>query len=361
MKHADLSKFYESVERPSPQLFSKPLHLFLASTPNRIAFEKLKRGSNFCFEGTYGTAMSFYSWVKKQVNELYPISDYKSSRINRDKMREFTQRLFVRIKNQNIDLVNAPQIPWLQEFYSDFDEFYLPFAEVLGMNGAWQWWVNGIQFPELEHKVHPFYGVYFPTRTEHLLLFDNWLAQNKPIFSAMDLGTGSGVLTFYMLKHGVKKILATDINLNSLFSVGKELERQKVESTVSLQHANFFDGIDTQGMDIIVFNPPWIPEKPSNSLDLAMYYQSDFFENFFQQAYNSIPRGCTLLILYSTFAQAAGINTLHPIEHELNTQNRFSLVSHVEKPITQKPSAAKHWLTQIRLKEKVQLWEMVKR
>ncbi|PKP39640.1 MAG: hypothetical protein CVT98_01055, partial [Bacteroidetes bacterium HGW-Bacteroidetes-15] len=344
-----------SIEKPKPHFFSSPPRPFLASTPNREAFEMIKRGSNFCFEGTYGTAMAFYSWVKKQVNLLYPISDYKTSRINRDKLREFSQRLFVRIKNQNIDLVNAPKIPWLQEFYSDFDDYYLPFTEVLGMNGAWQWWVNGIQVPGLMHKVHPFYGVYFPTRFEHLQLFDQWLSQNKSISSAMDLGTGCGVLTFYMMKHGVKNILATDINPNSLYSVSKELERLKGEKFVRLKHASFFEGLDTKELDLVVFNPPWIPEKPSNSLDLAMYYQPDYFQLFFQQAYSALPIGCRLVMLYSTYAQVAGIEKMHPIEYEVNSNKRFKLVQKVDKPLSQVSISKKNWLTHIRQFERVEL------
>lgn len=360
MKNSDLSMFYDSLEKPSPHLFSEPLYPLLASTPNRIAFEKLKRGSNFCFEGTYGTAMAFYSWVKKQVNSTFPISNYQSSRINQDKMRDLSQRLFVRIKNQSVDLTNAPQIPWLQEFYSDLDEFYLPFAEVLGMNGAWQWWFNGIQFPGLHHKVHPFYGTYFPTRIDHLILFDNWLSVEKPFGKAMDLGTGCGVLSFYMLKHGIKDIIATDINPNALYSLGVDLKGLNLNGQVRLKQTSFFEDIDTVELSLVVFNPPWIPENPQNTIDLAMYYEPSYFNTFFKQASSSLPTGCKLVLLYSTFSQVSGIAKSHPIEDELMLSKQFKLIQKLEQPVIQKPSPKRNWLSTIRESEQVQLWELVK-
>lgn len=360
MNNPHLSKLYESIEKPNPQFFSKPLNPFLASTPNRTAFENVKRGTNFCFEGTFGTAMSFYSWVKKQVNLAYPITDYQSSRINREELREYTQRLFVRIKNQNIDLANGPQIPWLQEFYSNINEFYLPFTDVLGMNGAWQWWRNGIQFPGLENKLHPFFGVYLPTRIDHLTLFDTWLSAAKPHGKAMDLGTGCGVLTFYMLKHGISDIIASDLNPNALYSLGLELERLNLQRFVRLEQANFFEDINTVDLGLVVFNPPWIPENPTNTIDLAMYYQPDYFKTFFKQAAVSLPSGCKLVMLYSTFAQVVGITKSHPIEDELSISDRFKLIQKIEQPVIQKPSPKKNWLSTIRAKEKVELWELIK-
>ena len=332
----------------------------LASTKNQKVFEGLARGKAYCFEGTYGTAMAFYSWLKTQVNFNYPVHDYQSSRVNRDQLKSLTQNLLVRIANHQINLANAPQIPWLKEFYPKLSEFYLPFTDVLGMNGAWQWYTKGIQFPNLNHKVHPYYGVYFPTRYEHLELFNEWLGSNDPIRSAIDIGTGCGVLSFYMIKNGVKKVLATDINPNALLSLELDLKRLGMEAKVELNRADMLDGIDAKDFDLVVFNPPWIPENFSNALDMAMYYQPNFFDNFFSQAYEKLKPGSTLLLLFSTFAQVVGAVNDHPIERELNANNRFALVSRTEKPILQNPSSKKHWLTEIRNKERAELWELVR-
>lgn len=331
-----------------------------ASSKNHKVYEGLAGGRLYCVEGTWGTAMAFYSWLKKQANIKYPVYDYQSSRVNRDQLKSLTQNLLVRVANNKIDLTNAPLVPWLKEFYPNLSEFYLPFAEVLGMNGAWQWYTKGIQFPNLNHKVHPFYGVYFPTRHEHLELFNEWLLRNEPIRSAIDIGTGCGILTFYMIKNGVKKVLATDINQNAIYSLSIELNRLDIVEKVELQRTNFLEEVDAKDFEAIVFNPPWIPETPSNALDMAMYYQSNFFDNFFTQAYGKLKSGTTVLLLFSTFAQVAGVASEHPIEQELAANKRFALVSKTENPILQNPSSKKHWLTEIRSKERAELWELVR-
>jgi hypothetical protein len=346
------------MDYPIPISSNTSIKFFLASSSNRIVMDAMERGEMFCFQGSYGTAMAFYSWLKKQVDLIYPITNYESSRVNRERLREFGQRLLVRVNDHQIDLQKAPHIPWLSEFYPDLQEFYLPFTHVLGINGAYQWFIKGIQFPGLKNSVHPYYGVYFPTRTEHLQLFDDWLQRNKPFGSAMDLGTGCGVLSFYMLKHGVQNIVATDINPNAIHSVRIELERLGLLKRVILSYADMFEGIDCSKLDLVVFNPPWIPDRTTSGIDQAMYYPDGFFERFFAQAYEALPKGCRVVILFSTFAQAAGLNVDHPIKMELEAHKRFSLISSEASKLTQKPSRRKHWLTDIRLHEKIELWEL---
>lgn len=347
--------------------FPQPLQIqdvvpLYAETPHREVFERIKKGDTYCFVGTWGSAMNFYSWLKKLTNQLYPIRDYITSRINRNMHWEFNQRLVVKIANGQIDLANAPHIPWLKEFYDSDMEFYLPFADILGMNGAFQWYKNGIQFPGLDYKLHPFYGTYFPTRSEHLQLFDDWMTTQPPFRYAIDLGMGSGVLTHYMLKNGIEKVLASDINPNALYSVGNDLKRLKLEQRVELQHSNLFENLSLSDIpSIVVFNPPWIPDSAKEELDKSMYYHSTFFNDFFESAHKILPNGCSLVLLFSNFAQVAGVTLEHPIKDELNNFKRFALVERFEKRIKQKPSKRKNWLSEIRKREKVELWVLNRR
>lgn len=343
---------------PTPITSDNQHKSLTAVAQNRRVLADMERGQTYCAEGTYGTAMAFYSWLKKQVNQQYPIIDYHSSRVNRDKLRELSQRLLVRIKGHQIGLQKSPPVPWLLEFYPSLQNFYLPFTDVLGINGAYQWYVNGIQFSGLQHKVHPFYGAYFPTRTEHLQLFDSWLQHSKPVANAIDLGTGCGVLTFYMLKHGVGNVIATDINPNAIHSVGQELDRLNLSSKVRLVNADLLEGVNCNNIDLLVFNPPWIPDNATGNLDLAMYYQADLFERFFGSAYEALPPKCKVVILFSTFAQAAGLRVEHPVRYELEHLQRFGLVNHIQSPVNQKPSHKRSWLSEIRSNEMIELWEL---
>ncbi len=331
-----------------------------AASNNRQVLKQLERGEIFCFEGTWGTAMAFYSWLKKQVNQRYPIIDYASSRINREKLVSLTNNLYLYIFNHHPDLAKAPGNPWLKEFYTENNAFYLRFTDYLGMNGARQWYEKGIQLPGLQHKIHPFYGTYFPTRTEHLEMFDQWLAANNNFKNAIDMGTGCGALTFYMLKHNIARITASDINPNALWSVKQDLEIIDEEKRATLIHASFFESIANETPDLLVFNPPWLPKETHTTIDKAMYYEPGFFEEFFRQAFENLSEQTTLVIVFSDFARTAGITHEHPIEKELDQNNRFVLVEKHEKPITQKPSGNKNWLEDIRSSEKAELWVLRK-
>ncbi len=343
---------------PTPVVGARHFKRLNASSQYRKVFNAILNADEYCFEDTYGTAMSFYSWFKKQVNLLVPICDYSSSRDNRDKLKQLTSRLFVRIVDHNVHLQKSPHIPWLKEFYPELNDFFLPFTDVLGMNGSYQWFTAGVEFPSLGHKVHPYYGVYFPTRTEHLLLFDEWLNDNKGISNAIDMGTGCGVLTFYMLKHGVENVLATDINPNAIHSIALELKRLGLEPKVKPMQANLFSGVDVNNRDLVAINPPWIPAESFGNIDLAMYYTNDFFANFFSQAALKLSLNSRLVILFSTFAQAAGLNWDHPIRRELDTSSRFSLVDYKQVSLKQQLSSKKSWLSNVRSNEKVELWEL---
>jgi hypothetical protein len=355
------STLFFKISFPETHKFQTPLHIINASSNNRQVLAELKKGHKFCFQGTWGTAMAFYSWLKKQVQNRYPVNDYASSRIQREKLNTLTENLFLPIKNHQPDLAKAPGNTWLKEFYSEEKEFHLRFTDYLGMNGARQWYEKGIQFPGLNHKLHPFYGTYFPTRTEHLELFDNWLAGQKGLKSAVDMGTGCGVLTFYLLKHGIKNITATDINPNALFSIKQDLTNTEMLKQVNLIQTSFFDGLEMIKPDVVVFNPPWIPAETHTSIDQAMYYQPGFFDEFFGQAYGRLPDSCKLVILFSNFAQVVNTTSENPIESELKNHQRFLLEEKITQKLQQKTSPRKDWLSQIRSREEAELWVLTKK
>jgi hypothetical protein len=349
-----------NLEKPQIFNFEEEPESLTASAQNRKVLSELRKGKKFCFAGTWGTAMAFYSWLKKQVQDRYPAADYKSSRIQREKLNALTENLFLPIKSHEPNLTKAPGNPWLKEFYPEEKEFMMRFTDYLGMNGARQWYEKGILFPGLNHKLHPFYGTYFPTRTEHLELFEKWLSGKKDFKNAMDMGTGCGVLTFYMMKHGIKNIISTDINPNALYSLEQDLERTGMQAHVKLMQTSFFDGLDNTQPDLVVFNPPWIPLETHTSIDKAMYYPPGFFEEFFRQAYEktSGTAGWSFFFKLLHILPASAKNAR--LSKNLQTNNRFSLIDKFVNKIHQKASPRKDWLSQIRMHEEAELWVLRK-
>lgn len=341
--------------RPQPIAFQPSFKLFVVGVHFRKLLKQMQAGEVFVAKGSYASVLGFYSWLKKQAAIQIPIHDFASSRANKALLQSYSDRLLIPVSKGVCTLQGAPQNGWLTALYPEDAAFLLRFSDFLGLNGSWQWYVKGISYPGLDYALHPYYGVYFPTRTEHLVLFDGWLTKQPKINHALDLGTGCGVLSHYLLKHGCEKVTATDINPNALSGVKADAEAQGLLPRLSLVMTSFFEGLDTKSIDLVVFNPPWIPAETDNWLDTATHYNPGFFEDFFTQAAHALKPGTQLVLLFSTFALEAGLTQQHPIAEALKL-SPFGVVIKREQPIKQPPSARKSWLSEIRKIEKNELW-----
>ncbi len=349
----------EHIIRPEVRTFSTGME----KIPPGTAFEKIRQlleyGYDIQLSHTYGFAMSFYSWLKKRMQEKYPVSDYPSSREHRLKLHQYQSKIWIRIKDHTPDLGKAPGNAWLEEFYPSMDDFFIRFSDFLGMNGARQWYEKGIRYKVLTHPLHPFYGVYFPTRESHLQLFDSWMEQAEAFSRAADIGTGCGVLSFIMHKHGLQEIHATDINPNAIYSVREEIQRLGMSSGryIYPEEADLLGSFKPEADDLVVCNPPWIPGNPLQPLDHGSYYEDDFFDRLFGQLKEKCPPGTHIAILFSTFALAAGITNNHPVEESLEVHHAdFSLQLYDRIKVQDIPSKKRSWLQSVRDQERAELF-----
>ena len=346
-----------------PEIFKpdKNSGTFNAGMNYSRALKELESGNALTVRGSYATAISFYSWLKKKISSKYPVHDHISSRKTRRVLNETASKILAGIKGHRIDLSGAPEIPWLKAFYADNHDFLIPLTDLLGMNGAWQWYKNGVTYPIPEQKLHPFYGVYFPSRTGHLVMFDNWLSYNiKKFRYALDIGTGCGILSLIMAKHGIEKIHATDINPNAVYSASLEFARIKMAERISVEKTSLF-GSAREVSGLVVFNPPWIPGKCMNMMDRGIYYEKGFFENFFREADKRMAPGSTMAIIFSSFAIEAGIAEFNPVEKFTGLNNCFILKEKITGKVTERTGKlSRSWVNSIREKEETELWILQK-
>lgn len=142
----------------------------------------------------------------------------------------------------------------------------VPLREVLGVLGAWQWRLNGVEVPALGARIHPHYGVFSPVRGEYV---DLVAAAPLPDTSlAFDIGTGTGVLAAVLAQRGVQRVVATDAEPRALACAADNLSRLGVSDRVELLEADLFP---PGRAPLVVCNPPWLPAKASSSLDRAVY------------------------------------------------------------------------------------------
>ena len=177
----------------------------------------------------------------KYLNKKLPNKSFQEQRAYRAAYQKLSNLVFIEISDQKLVVKKAPSIGWLEKFYSDNNNFLLTFPQVQGLNSAWQWYQNGISIPVLRNKIHPYYGMYFPTRFDHLEVFDKWLKRYKgPKKSAIDVGIGCGVLSFQMVKHGFQKVFGTDTNPNSIVGLSDFMGDTKLSRKIDLDFGHLF-------------------------------------------------------------------------------------------------------------------------
>ncbi len=142
--------------------------------------------------------------------------------------------------------------------------------ELLGVVGAHEWRVNGIDVPAIGGRIHPHYGVFAPIRREYVDLVARapLPAVAPSIELAFDIGTGTGVLAAVLARRGLRHVVATDVDPRALACARENIERLGLDAQVEVVRADLFPEGRAR---IVVCNPPWVPARPSSPLEHGIY------------------------------------------------------------------------------------------
>ena len=173
------------------------------------------------------------------------------------------------------------------------------------MIGAHEWRKNGIEVQALGGKIHPHYGVFSPIRGEYLDLIAKAPLPSTEL--AFDIGTGSGVIAALLAKRGVKKVIATDLDQRALACAQQNIENLGLHAQIELRQQDLFpDG----SAPLIVCNPPWIPAKPSSSIEYAVYDpDSQMLRNFLAGVGSHLSPGGEAWLIMSDLAEHLGLRS----------------------------------------------------
>ena len=169
-----------------------------------------------------------------------------------------------------IDLPRAPDVQAaLQAVYGTASDtpFLLPLNQLLGFIGAYEWQKKGVWMDTLQANIHVPFGVFSPIRGEYVELVRQAAAQSQAR-TAMDIGTGSGVLAAVLAKHSAACITATDNNPRAVACAADNIARLGFSSRVRVQMQ---DLLADESADLIVCNPPWLPARPTSAIETALY------------------------------------------------------------------------------------------
>lgn len=178
--------------------------------------------------------------------------------------------------DHTIPLRRAPDVTQacLEAYGSVSESYVISLRELLGVISAHEWRKNGL--PILADGdgepifVHPHYGVFSPVRGEYIELVCNapLPKQLDQESIAFDIGVGTGVLSIILAMRDVQKITATDQDNRALACAKENIALLNLGSQIEVVKANLFP----QGKaSLIVCNPPWIPARPSSTLEHAVY------------------------------------------------------------------------------------------
>ncbi len=186
--------------------------------------------------------------------------------------------------------------------------------ELLGIVGAHEWRKTGVEIAALGetadgqpiHRIHPHYGVFSPVRGEYLdLVAQQPLPQGAAL--AFDIGTGTGVLAALLVQRGMAKVVATENAPRALACAKENITRLGIGNKVQLLDADLFP---PGRAPLIVCNPPWVPARPSSTLEHAIYDEgSAMLRGFLAGVAEHLTPGGEAWLLLSDLAEHLGLRT----------------------------------------------------
>lgn len=344
------------VNKPAPSVPGKKIESFKRGSDIKHAINVLEAGNPILITEFFSNGLSLLSELKTHLNDKFPSADFKEQRAYSSAYRTLSNLILIEIAGHKLGVKKAPAIGWLEKLYPTTPDFFLSFPQVQGLNSSWQWYKNGITIPVLRNKIHPYYGTHFPTRFEQMEMFDNWLKRyTGPKKTAIDVGFGSGVLSLQMIQHGFQKVFGTDTNPNAIVGLKEFMGDTKLSRKIEVDFGHLFGQWEKQ-TELIVFNPPWLPELDEQDTgDDAIYYKDTLFPEFFEGAKQRLLPEGKLVLMFSNLAQLTNMTKAHPIKKELAEGGRFEL----EKCLTKRVKGASDKAKQAQhghAGEEVELW-----
>ena len=148
------------------------------------------------------------------------------------------------------------------------DAFVISLRELQGLVGAHEWRKNGVEIPALDARIHPHYGVFSPVRGEYVQLVAETPLPRGAKALAFDIGAGTGVLSAVLARRGIERVIATDMDRRALSCARDNIVRLELDGQVELMEADLFP---PGRAALVVCNPPWVPARPSSSIEAAVF------------------------------------------------------------------------------------------
>jgi methylase of polypeptide subunit release factors len=339
-------------------------------TPADVAYRLACEGTALLWRGDFQNARQLLQALARRADHKggkrakapkVPASAAEAFHLHRQAQSQRARTLAMLLlpfdADYGIPLRRAPDVKLAcNEAYGRGDEpFVTSMRELLGLIGAHEWRKNGVEIAALEERIHPHYGVFSPIRGEYVEL-----VANAPLPAgakvAFDIGTGTGVLAALLAKRGLQHIVATDMDARALSCARDNLHRLGLEQTVELMKADLFPD---RRADLVLCNPPWLPGRPSSSLEYAVYDpDSRMLKGFLGGVAAHLAPGGEAWLILSDLAEHLGLRPRAELMGWIEAGGLKVIERHDVRPTHPRASDATDPLHAARSAELTSLWRL---
>ena len=244
-----------------------------------------------------------------------PLDAFNLHRLSQSQRARILGMVLIPINaDHSISLRRAPDVAQacLEAYGVQCEPYVISLRELLGVISAHEWRKKGVPVlarDDEEIRIHPHYGVFSPIRGEYIELvlkapLPSALEQSSIAF---DIGTGTGVLSVVLAMRNINKIVATDLDDRAITCAQDNIDRLHLNGQIAVCKTHLFPEGKAA---LIVCNPPWLPARPSSSLEHAVYDpDSQMLKGFLESLKDHLlPEGEGWLIL-SDLAEHLGLRT----------------------------------------------------
>ena len=265
--------------------------------------------------------------------------------------------------DHSISLRRAPDVAraCLEAYGEQAESYVISLRELLGVISAHEWRKKGVVVlarDDEEIRIHPHYGVFSPIRGEYieLVLKAPLPAAIQKSSIAFDIGIGTGVLSVVLAIREIKKIIGTDQDDRAIACAKENIERLGLSSQIEILKTNLFPA---EKAALIVCNPPWLPARPSSSLEHAVYDpESQMLKGFLENLKDHLLIGGEGWLILSDLAEHLGLRTREELLAWIEGAGLKVMTRIDTKPKHQKVFDKTDALHAARSKEMTSLWRL---
>jgi len=265
--------------------------------------------------------------------------------------------------DHSISLRRAPDVTQacLEAYGKRAEPYVISLRELLGVISAHEWRKKGVPVlarDDEEIRIHPHYGVFSPIRGEYieLVLKAPLPAVIQKNSVAFDIGVGTGVLSVVLAIREVQKIIATDQDDRAIACAKENINRLNLNSQIEVLKTNLFPADKAA---LIVCNPPWLPARPSSSLEHAVYDpESQMLKGFLSNLKDHLLPGGEGWLILSDLAEHLGLRSREELLSWINAAGLKVIARMDTKPQHQKVFDKTNALHAARSRETTSLWRL---